>query len=148
MFNRIRKIKTVRRFGEQGQLAIMWVVLLGAVIFPVIGLGVDGGRMLNVHSLYQQYANQSARVAASLPAGTTGQGIREQEMAIDNYLKNLPNVSLDGAPTDFGNATVCVTVETIHPIPTIFLGIVGIRNFSVRAKGCARGADNSNSNEL
>ncbi len=148
MLDYIHKIKTVRRFGEQGQLAIMWVVLLGVVIFPVIGLGVDGGRMLNAHSLYQQYANQSARVAASLPAGATGQGIREQEMAIGNYLRNLPNVSLYGSPIDFGNATVCVTVETIHPIPTIFLGIVGIRNFSIKAEGCASGSDNLNSNEL
>ena len=121
----------------------MWVVLLGAVIFPVIGLGVDGGRMLNAHSLYQQYANQSARVAASLPTGTTG----TQVQAINNYLKNLYNVSFDGISPG-PNSSVCVTVKTSHPIPTIFLGIVGIRNFSIKAEGCASGANNLNSNEL
>lgn len=144
MFNRIRKIKTVRRFGEQGQLAIMWVVLLGAVIFPVIGLGVDGGRMLNAHSLYQQYADQSARVAASLPAGTTGTRVQ----AIDNYLKNLYNVSFDGISPGPNSDSVCVTVKTSRPIPTIFLGIVGIRSFSIKAEGCASGANNRNPNEL
>jgi hypothetical protein len=113
-----------RNHREAGSFTAMVVIMLVA-LFAVMGLAIDGGRMIATRTALLGDASTAATVAANTPPG--GQ-TAAAEAAV------YPPVIFEGVHTTASGST-CVTVSETKP--TYVLGLVGIRVFTAVGTSCS-----------
>lgn len=128
----------IRLRGQVGSASI-WALALTAGAFTVLlGLVVDGGRVIDARVQSSQVAAQAARAAAdtlsqaSVRSGDPGVAAGPAANRARTYLRSA---GMDGRVTVVGE-TVRVTV-TGHS-DTEILGILGIESFPIRETRTAR----------
>ncbi|MFE5564718.1 pilus assembly protein TadG-related protein [Amycolatopsis japonica] len=116
----------------------IWLVGLSLALIIAIGWAVDGSRKAQAHSEAMSVAEEAARAA--------GQALRVQALAageapdVDPQRAVLEAKSYLAAAGIAGTVVVqgnWIIVDTTMSKPTIFLGIVGVSEFSVRGHGAA-----------
>jgi len=114
-----------RARGEAGSFTV-FALLMVVVLFAVMGLAIDGGRMLALHSKVQGDAYVAATAAAQAAPG------QAQTAAED---------SLTGAGVGFDTITTnsasgyCVTAQETESAAV--LSVLGIDQFTARATSCS-----------
>ncbi|WP_410665311.1 pilus assembly protein TadG-related protein [Amycolatopsis sp. lyj-84] len=123
--------------GEGGSVSV-WLVGVSIAVIIAIGWAVDGSRKAQAHSDATAIAEEAARAA--------GQALRVQALATGEPADVDPQQAIVQAESYIAAAgttgTVAVQgnriiVDTVVIRTTIFLGIVGISEFSVRGHGTA-----------
>jgi Flp pilus assembly protein TadG len=128
----------VRDFQNPDEGAVAaFVTLLLVALFALVGLVVDGGVALTAHQAAQVEAEQAARRGAGavdvdgLRAGT----VRIDPVAAVAAAQQFAAAS--GHPATASVASGVVTVNVQYSVPTVILGIVGIRSLHVTATAAA-----------
>jgi hypothetical protein len=127
----------IRLRGERGSVSV-WLVGLSIALIIAIGWAVDGSRKAQAHSEATSVAEEAARAA--------GQALRAQalasgqiadvnpQQAVAEAERYLAATGMAGTVVVQGNRIV---VDTAVTRSTIFLGIIGVSEFSVRGHGAA-----------
>jgi len=137
MVDAVRKAVAARRGDETGVFTAM-VVLLAPALFLLVGLVVDGGQAVAAHEHATAEAEQAARAGAdalsrpTLLKGTIAPDPQGAVAAAEGYMAQTGH---PGTATVNGN-TISADVAS-YPVPTTFLGLIGIGAFHVGAHGSA-----------
>jgi hypothetical protein len=124
-----------RSRDDRGSLTAFFMIVLLA-LFSVIGLSVDGGRMLAARGSVA-FASSAAANAGALSlgsantSGAVARAVAENKAVISPSSSPSSYTGPTGSPTD----GYCVTAQKTEP--TLFLGIVGINTFTARVQSCA-----------
>lgn len=127
----------IRLQGERGSVSV-WLIGLSIALIIAIGWAVDGSRKAQAHSEATSVAEEAARAA--------GQALRVQALASGQIADVNPQQAVAEAERYLAAkgmaGTVVVqgkriVVDTTVTRRTIFLGIVGVSEFSVRGHGVA-----------
>ncbi len=124
------------RDGDAGTLTAFALLFLVA-LFALVGLVVDGGVALTAHQSAAVEAEQAARAGAgSLDVDALRNGI----VRVDPLAAVAAAQQFAGATGHPGTATVAsgtVTVHVAYSVPTVVLGIIGVRTIRVSAAASA-----------
>lgn len=115
-----------------------FLVLLAPALFLLVGLVVDGGQAIAAHQQATAEAEQAARAGAdalSRPGLESGSIVPDASAAVTAAENYMAQGGHPGTVTVNGNA-VSANVST-YPVTTTFLGLAGIRAFSVSGRGSA-----------
>jgi len=127
-----------RHRRERGSASI-WAMLLTAGAFTVLlGLVVDGGRVIDARLESSRTAAQAARVAADTLSESSVRSARDgvaTAAAVDRAQAHLAEAQMTGTVRVEGN-TVSVTVTGRSD--TEILGVIGIESFPIRETQTAR----------
>jgi len=127
----------VRR-DERGSASIWAILVIAGAFMVLLGLVVDGGRVIDERAAAYRAAAQAARAGADALSSAS---VRNGNDAIDaeaarvraqNYLRD---VGLDGTVSVTGDT---VTVRVTGESQTQFLGVIGITSFPVDETESAR----------
>lgn len=122
--------------GSVGSLTVLMAVLALAM-FALAGLAIDGGRALAARQQASAEAEQAARAGAqavSLGALRQGRVVLDPPVAVADAEHYLHQIGAQGSAVATAS-TVTVTVDA--EVPTVILGIVGIRRLAVHATAAA-----------
>jgi Flp pilus assembly protein TadG len=126
------------RRSQRGS-ATIWAVLVTAAAFTVLlGLVVDGGRVVDARLEYSRTAAQAARVAADALSQASVRSGRDDVAAgpaIERAHSYLHDVAMTGTVHIAGNT---VTVTVTGRSDTEILGVIGIDSFPIRETQTAR----------
>jgi len=122
---RQRPMRRVR--GETGSFTV-FALLMCVVLFAVMGLAVDGGRMLALRSQVEGDAYVAATAATQAGPG-------QAQQAAEDSLSSA-GVALD-TMSAHGPGGWCVTAQRTEGASV--LGIIGINTFTARATSCSSG---------
>jgi hypothetical protein len=126
------------RERQRGSASI-WAMLLTAGAFTVLlGLVVDGGRVIDARLESSRTAAQAARVAADTLSESSVRSARDgvaTAAAVDRAQSYLAEAQMTGTVRVEGN-TVSVTVTGSSD--TEILGVIGIESFPIRETQTAR----------
>lgn len=115
--------------NDRGSLTVFFVIVALA-LFLVVGLSIDGGRMLATRGQVTFDAAAASRAGASASPGNAV-GAAEQVLST-NGAGLSPTPSPDPSNS---NGQFCVTAQQSEP--TLFLGLVGISKYTARQTECA-----------
>ncbi|MFJ4099875.1 pilus assembly protein TadG-related protein [Amycolatopsis japonica] len=127
----------IRLQGERGSVSV-WLVGLSIALIIAIGWAVDGSRKAQAHSEAMSVAEEAARAAGqalrvqALAAGQVAD-VNPQQAAAEAE-RYLAATGMAGTVVVQGNRIV---VDTAVTRSTIFLGIIGVSELSVRGHGVA-----------
>jgi uncharacterized membrane protein len=114
-----------RAKSEAGSFTLFAAIVVLA-LFAVIGLAIDGGRMLAAHSTVSGDAYVAASAAAQAATG-------DESQAAESALAS-EGVTFDGLVAQ-PTGGWCVTAQQTEN--TAVLGIMGINRFTARATSCS-----------
>ncbi len=123
--------------GERGSLAVFLTVLVPGLLL-VIGLAVDGGAKVAATQRANAVADEAARAggqALDVAAALTGQLRVDPTAAVTAAQDHLARSGVTGDVTVVDGDTLQVTTTLTEP--TVFLGLVGITEFTVEGTGTA-----------
>jgi len=129
-----------RRRGERGQ-TIAFVVGISLALLLLIGLTVDGGRILSAREHTLDEAQEAARVGAQQLDQTVLHG--DGAAVLDPVATGRAVQLYLAASGDSGTVTVQggdVTVAVRHSLPMDILSLVGIGTVTVSETGSAHAA--------
>jgi Flp pilus assembly protein TadG len=122
--------------GERGSLSV-FLACLGVGLFVIVGLVVDGGRVLAARRMAIDVAEEAARTGAdqlSVDALRKGAYIVDPAGASRAVEGELRAAGMEGSTSVSGD-TVTVHVRTV--VATTILGIVGLHSISVASASTA-----------
>lgn len=122
--------------GERGSVTA-FLVCLGLGLFVIVGLVVDGGRVLAARRSAIDVAEEAARTGAdqlSVDALRQGAYVVDPASAALAVADELSAAGMTGT-TSVSEDTVRVRVHTV--VPTTILGIIGLKGFSVTGTASA-----------
>ena len=131
---------TTGRSGERGSVTI-FIAIAVVGLMAMLGLAVDGGAKVRAAQRADRLAAEAARAAGQAVDATAalgGRAIRVDRAAArsaaQRYLaeagaKGSADISADGRG---------ITVRTEATVPTVFLGLVGVSEFTVSGRAEAR----------
>lgn len=125
--------------SERGSASIWSVLVVAGAFTLLLGLVVDGGRVIDARLAASRAAAQAARVGAdSLSSASVrdGNDAISIEAATARAEKYLHDAGMTGTVSVAGR-TVTVTVTTAAE--TQILGVIGIRSFPIEESESARG---------
>ena len=135
---KLRTHASTRRRDESGVLTA-FVAVTAVALLVIVGLGVDTNRAIAAQRLAADEAEQAARTGAGQ---ISVEGLREGRVTLDDSAAVMAATGftvLNGHP---GTATAgdgTVRVRVAISVPTVILGIVGIRALNV--VGTAQASD-------
>lgn len=133
---RVHRTAIRSALSEQGSVTA-FVALLLVALFVLIGLVLDGGSALAAHQAATNEAEQAARAGAG---ALSVDALRSGSLAIDQQEAVAAATAFTVASGHPGSASVSsgtVVVHVAYRIPTVILGIVGIRSMPVSASARA-----------
>ncbi|HVA08060.1 MAG TPA: pilus assembly protein TadG-related protein [Acidimicrobiales bacterium] len=122
---------------DEGGSLSAFLAVLAVALFVLVGLVLDGGRILSAKRTAMDVAEQAARTGAdqlSLDALRAGQFVVDPSAASTAVARYLAAAGQSGT-VEISGSTVVVHVETT--VHTVVLGIVGINKISVASSATA-----------
>ncbi|HZU79435.1 MAG TPA: TadE family protein [Acidimicrobiales bacterium] len=122
--------------NERGSLTA-FVAVLGAALFVLVGLVVDGGRAIDAHRQAMDAAREAARVGADQ---LSVDGLRSGEVTVDPAAAVAAVTGYLTAAGEQGSVQVDGDTIVVHvdaSVPTAILGMIGIDHLSVSASASA-----------
>lgn len=124
------------RDSESGSLTA-FLAVLGAALFVLVGLVVDGGRAIDARRQAMDVAQEAARLGAdqlSVDALRCGNVLVDPGAATQAATVYLAAADEQGTVSVSGNT---VTVRVDSSVPTAILGMIGIGHLDVSASASA-----------
>ena len=124
------------RMSERGSISV-FLAVFALALFALVGLVVDGGRVLAARSAAMDDAAQAARVGAGQ---LSVNGLRSGQVTIDSSAaasaaeQYLLRVGQTGTAVVIGQSVV-IRISTTEP--TVILGLVGINSMTVSVTASA-----------
>jgi Flp pilus assembly protein TadG len=140
-------LPTGRRLREESGQAFVLVAVMALVMLALVGIVLDVGHAFHAKRELQASVDAAALAAAQdLPDVPTASSTARQYSSSPgqkNVHPDLPNVTTAVTPKCFTSLTLpCnpvngIVVKETASVPTTFLGVLGIRSFTVSATGSA-----------
>lgn len=121
---------------QRGQSVSVFAIVVLAALIITAGLVIDGGQKVTAASRAESVAAEAARAAGNAAASQRLAGRRKVSVAMSaarTYLAGQPGVS---GEVRIRGGTVRVTTKATRP--TIFLGVIGIREVTAPGSADAR----------
>jgi len=128
----------VRTRNERGSASIWAILVIAGAFTFLLGLVVDGGRVIDARIAASRTAAQSARVGADALSSASvrnGNNVIEVDAAKARAQKYLHDAGMTGSVSITGQ-TVSVTVTGSSE--TQILGVIGITSFPIEETETAR----------
>ncbi|GAA1076554.1 hypothetical protein GCM10009576_099500 [Streptomyces rhizosphaericus] len=124
--------------SERGSASIWAILVISGAFTVLLGLVVDGGRVMDARIAASRAAAQAARVgaeslsSASVRSGHDAISVEAAKARAQNYLHDA---GMSGAVSVSGDT---VTVTVTGASETQILGVIGIASFPIRESESAR----------